>query len=435
MDKQLESVNLLALKTELVRRWPMTGLLDILKEADLRIGFTECFKSVASREMLEREIIQKRLLLCLYGLGTNMGLKRVSDGTPGIDFHDLRYIKRRFINKESLRNAITTVVNSIFRARSPDIWGEGTTSCASDSKKFGAWDQNLMTEWHVRYGGRGVMIYWHVEKKSTCIYSQLKTCSSSEVAAMIEGVLRHDTEMTVKKNFTDSHGQSEVAFAFCHLLGFQLMPRLKGIHRQKLYRPETGNPNAYPHLQQVLTRPINWDIIRQQYDQMIKYATALRLGTAEPEAILRRFTRNNVKHPTYQALGELGKVLKTTFLCQYLHSLALRREINEGLNVVENWNSANSFIFYGKSGEIANNQRTEQEIAVLSLHILQISLVYINTLMLQRVLSEPILFERLTTSDRRALTPLIYTHINPYGTFQLDLNKRLNLDYNVEETG
>jgi TnpA family transposase len=58
-----------------------------------------------------------------------------------------------------------------------------------------------MTEWHIRYGGRGVMIYWHVEKNSACIYSQLKTCSSSEVAAMIEGVLRHCTEMKVEKNY------------------------------------------------------------------------------------------------------------------------------------------------------------------------------------------------------------------------------------------
>ena len=188
---------------------------------------------------------------------------------------------------------------------------------------------------------------------------------------MIEGVLRHDTEMTVKKNFVDSHGQSEVAFAFCHLLGFQLMPRLKGIKRQKLYRPEAGT-HAYPHLQPVLTRPINWDLIAQQYDQMIKYATALRLGTAEPEAILRRFTRANVKHPTYQALGELGKVLKTIFLCQYLHSEALRQEINEGLNVVEQWNSTNGFIFYGKSGEFATNQRAEQVLGMLSLHLLQV---------------------------------------------------------------
>ena len=226
LEAQPEPTNIGRLKTELMGRWSMTSLLDILKEADLREGFTDCFKSLASREALDRETIQKRLLLCLYGLGTNTGLKRVSQGTPGVDYHDLRYIKRRFIHAEALRKAIAEMVNAIFRARHPHIWGEGTTTCASDAKKFGAWDQNLMTEWHVRYGGPGIMIYWHVEKKSTCIYSQLKSCSSSEVAAMIEGVLRHDTEMTVKKNFTDSHGQSEVAFAFTRLLGFELMPRL-----------------------------------------------------------------------------------------------------------------------------------------------------------------------------------------------------------------
>jgi TnpA family transposase len=152
-----------------------------------------------------------------------------------------------------------------------------------------------MTEWHIRYGGRGVMIYWHVEKKSACIYSQLKTCSSSEVAAMIEGLLRHCTDMKVEKNYVDTHGQSQVAFAFCHLLGFQLLPRLKRIHKQKLYRPVTGQNNAYPNLQPVLTRAIHWDLIRQQYDQMIKYATALRLGTAETEVILKRFNRSNIK--------------------------------------------------------------------------------------------------------------------------------------------
>src|SRR3954466_13546115 len=116
------------------------------------------------------------------------------------------------------------------------------------------------------------MIYWHVEKKSVCIYSQLKRCSSSEVAAMIEGVLRHCTEMKVTKNYVDSHGQSEVAFAFCHLLGFDLLPRLKGIHAQKLSRPESGEPDAYPNLQPILTKPIRWDLIRQQYDEMIKFA-------------------------------------------------------------------------------------------------------------------------------------------------------------------
>jgi len=53
---------------------------------------------------------------------------------------------------------------------------------------------------------------------------------------MIEGVLRHCTTMSIDKAYTDSHGQSEVAFAFSHLLGFELLPRLKGIRDESLYR-------------------------------------------------------------------------------------------------------------------------------------------------------------------------------------------------------
>lgn len=245
---------------------------------------------------------------------------------------------------------------------------------------------------------------------------------------MIEGVLRHCTEMEIGQQYVDSKGQSEVAFAFCYLLGFNLLPRLKAISSQKLYRPVTGRPDDYSSLQSILIRPINWELIRQQYDEMIKFTTAMRLGTAKPEAILRRFTRNNCKHPTYQALAELGKAVKTVFLCNYLVSEPLRIEINEGLNVVENWNSANSFVFFGKGGEIATNRLEDQEIAVLSLHLLQASLVYVNTLMLQRILAEPIWFNRMQPEDLRGLTPLIYSHVNPYGYFELDMATRLTID-------
>ncbi len=362
------------------------------------------------------------------GLGTNAGLKRMCSGGSGETYADLAYVRRRYVTKEQLRVAIAKVCDAIFTERRVDLWGEGTTACASDSKRFGAWDQNLMTEWHARYGGPGVLIYYHVERNSVCIYSQLKSCSSSEVAAMIEGVLRHDTEMEVEKNYVDTHGQSEVGFAFCHLLGFQLLPRLKNLKKQRLYRPTSGDPAAYANLQPLLTRPINWEIIEQQYDELIKFASALRLGTADAEAILRRFARSNVQHPTYKALCELGKALKTTFLCEYLRLESLRREIHEGLEVIETWNSANDFILYGKGGEFASNKTEDHEILMLSLHLLQISLVYMNALMIQQVLAQPAWLGRLTPADRRALTPLKWLHINPYGTFLLDMQQRLRFD-------
>ena len=161
---------------------------------------------------------------------------------------------------------------------------------------------------------------------------------------------------------------------------------------------------------------------------MIRYATAIRLRTADTDTILRRFTRSNVRHPTYRALCELGKATRTAFLCDYLTQIELRREIHEGLNVVEHWNSANGFIHYGKGGDFTTNQRKDQEIAALSLHLLQACLVYINTLMIQQVLDDldtPIV---LDDTDRRGLNPLIYRHINPYGTFNLDLDTRLALN-------
>jgi TnpA family transposase len=279
------------------------------------LGFTQVFKTLATREALPREVLQRRLLLCLYGLGTNAGLKRMAASNREVGYADLLYVRRRFVDTAALREAIRRVVDATLSIRLAHIWGEGTAACASDSKKFGAWDQNLMTEWHVRYGGRGVMIYWHVERRAACIYSQLKRCSSSEVAAMIEGVLRHCTDLEVQRNYVDSHGQSHVAFAFSYLLGFELMPRLKDIAAQKLHRPEAGRPADYPNLQPILARPIDWETIRPQYDEMIK----LKFHK-NPQATMRSSADSK---EFCRALRGMGKTLSKFWLMA--SSVKLRR--------------------------------------------------------------------------------------------------------------
>jgi len=64
---------------------------------------------------------------------------------------------------------------------------------------------------------------------------------------------------------------------------------------------------------------------------------------------------------------------------------------------------------------------------MLALHLLQSALVFVNTVLVQSLLKDPAWAERLTDSDRRALSPLLWSHANLYGTIHIDMDTHLDL--------
>lgn len=87
-------------------------------------------------------------------------------------------------------------------------------------------------------------------------------------------------------------------------------------------------------------------------------------------------------------------------------------------------------LFHGKDGDLVGQDKESQGVSMLALHLLQSALVHV-TLLVQQVLADPKWAEKLTDADRRALSPLFWTHVNPYGRFELDMNSRLDLDLAV----
>ncbi|MET8029983.1 Tn3 family transposase [Streptomyces avermitilis] len=88
----------------------------------------------------------------------------------------------------------------------------------------------------------------------------------------------------------------------------------------------------------------------------------------------------------------------------------------------------------GKDGDLAGQDKESQEVSMLALHLLQSALVHVNTLLMQQVLADPKWADTLTDADRRALSPLFWTHVNPYGRFELDMNRHLDLDLTARDT-
>ena len=123
-EPQAEPVHLVHLKAEINQLRQMISLLDIFKEADLRVYFTDHFQTATEYVRLDPTTLQKRLLLCFYGLGTNIGPKRISAGDHGENYKDMEYIHRRFITHDYLHTATALVANAIFQIRQPQLWEE-----------------------------------------------------------------------------------------------------------------------------------------------------------------------------------------------------------------------------------------------------------------------------------------------------------------------
>jgi hypothetical protein len=150
LDAAPEPRNLRLLKKEIAARWGTVPLIDMLKEAVLRTGCLTAATSAAARGDLDPGVRAQRLLLAVYAYGTNTGIRAVAAGEHGHSEDDIRYVRRRYLSPESARAMAVEIADATFAARHQSIWGTGSTAVASDSTHFGAFDQNIFTEWHAR---------------------------------------------------------------------------------------------------------------------------------------------------------------------------------------------------------------------------------------------------------------------------------------------
>src|SRR6266571_1191474 len=124
------------------------------------------------------------------------------------------------------------------------------------------------------------------------------------------------------------------------------MPRIKNWKDLTLFRPD---PDVhYTHLDSLFTDSINWDLIATHLPDMIRVALSIKAGKIAPSTILRKLGTYSRKNKLYQAFQELGRVIRTHFLMQYLADPELRSTIQSATNKSEAFNGFAKWAFFGE---------------------------------------------------------------------------------------
>jgi len=87
---------------------------------------------VARQGHLAPEVLAERLMLAVYAYGTNCGIKSVASA-EGHGEDEIRYVRRRYLTPEAARTVAVAIADATFATRDRGLWGERSTSVASDS--------------------------------------------------------------------------------------------------------------------------------------------------------------------------------------------------------------------------------------------------------------------------------------------------------------
>jgi TnpA family transposase len=384
-------------------------------------GWTRHFSPLGGTDSkLERAA--ERYILTTFGYGCNLGAAQlVRHLVEPVTAQQLTFVNYRHIDENKLEAARQEIVNGYANFELPRKWGDGSRAGA-DGTKFELNRENLVSEYHIRYGGYGGIAYQYVSDTYIALFSRFISCGMWEAVYVLDLLVRNQSDLQPDKLHTDTQGQSTPVFGLAYLLGAQLMPRIRNWQDLKFFRPTATT--KYQHIDSLFSEVVNWELIERHWQDLMRVALSIRVGKVLPSTLLRKLNNYSHKNKLYQAARELGRVIRTIFLLEYISDEALRRVITATTNKVEAFNGFCKWLFFGSEGIFGDNDPDEQQKRLEYLHLVANAVIYQNVVDMSRILAQ-LAEEGLEFGDEEvmALSPYLTRHIKRFGDYVLDLSK------------
>jgi len=299
--------------------------------------------------------------------------------------------------------------------------------------KWDLYENNLLSEYHIRYGGYGGIGYYHVSDNYIALFSRFIPCGVYEAIYILDPFFQNKSDVQPDTIHADTHGQSLTVFGLAFLLGIQLMPRIANWKSLKIVRPYS---ELYKHIEPVFSKEnINLDLIRKHLMDMLQIVVSIQEGRIAPSVILRRLGTNSRKNKLFYAFQELGKVVRSAYLLRYIREPELRRKVNHATTVSEAFNDFIQFVAFGKKGIIAENTRDQQRKIIKYGHLVANTMIFMNVFDQSNIMNDLVREGyKITPEIAGGMSPYRNGHINRFGSYHCDETRQcpiINYDLKV----
>ena len=402
-----------ALATRLYAMLPRIRITDLLAEVATWTGFADCFTHLRSGETAADVRI---LMAGLLADGLNLGLTRMAEACSIASLGQLAWMSDWHIREETYLLALRRLVNQQQREPFAAHFGAGAAS-SSDGQFFQASGLGRDAgDFNAHYGQKpGFKIYTHLSDRYGPFFTKVIAATASEALHVLDALLYHQSEVTVRRHHTDGGGDSDHVFALCAMLGFQFAPRIPDLKHRRLY--SFDKPSAYPALEPMIAGRINISLIRAHWSEILRVIASLRTGTVTASLILRQLASHPRQNGVAAAIRELGRLERTLFTLDWIDDPELRRAAGQELNKGEARNSLARAVFIHRLGEIRDRTYENQQHRASGLNLLVTAIILWNTRYLESAVAALRHSENVSDHLLAHLSPLGWEHVNLTGDY------------------
>lgn len=214
-----------------------------------------------------------------------------------------------------------------------------------------------------------------------------------------------------------------MVFGLFWLLGYQFSPRLADAGEAVFWRIDKDVD--YGILNDLARGQVRTRWIEQHWDDMMRVAGSLKLGTIQASELVRSLLRSERPSGLAQAIIEVGRINKTIYLLNYIDDEEYRCRILTQLNRGDGRHAVARTICHGQRGEIRKRYREGQEDHLGALGLVTNAVVLWNTICMQAALAHVRQSADIHEEDVARLSPLLHRHINVQGHYSFTLAEQV----------